>query len=60
MAAEHGDSDCQTILGDIYSEGEGVKQDYAEAAKWYQMAAEHGDNDAQKGLDKIRKLLQKR
>ena len=31
------------ILGGIYQDGEGVLQDFAEAARWYHMAAEQGD-----------------
>ncbi len=59
MAAEQGDSDCQTILGNMYREGEGVKQDYAEAAKWYQLAAAQGDKEAQESLEEIRDLLKR-
>ena len=59
MAAEQGDSDCQTILGNMYREGEGVKRDYAEAAKWYQLAAAQGDEEAQESLEEIRDLLKR-
>ena len=45
--AEQGDAEAQFNLGVIYDEGQGVPQDYAEAAKWYRMAAEQGDADAQ-------------
>jgi TPR repeat protein len=31
----------------MYYEGEGVPQDYAEAARWYRLAAEQGNADAQ-------------
>ncbi|MCH8931814.1 MAG: sel1 repeat family protein, partial [Nitrospinae bacterium] len=31
----------------MYLYGEGVPQDYAEAAKWYRKAAEQGDAEAQ-------------
>ena len=42
--AEQGDAGAQNNLGFMYSEGKGVPQDYAEAARWYRMAAEqsHG------------------
>lgn len=41
--AEKGDGEAQVALGALYENGEGgVKQDYAEAAKWYRMAAEQG------------------
>ena len=50
MAAEQGDSDAQSILGIMYDDGQGVVQDYKEAAKWYRLAAEQGDSDAQYNL----------
>ena len=34
----------------MYEEGFGVKQDYAEAAKWYRQAAEQGQGNAQFNL----------
>ena len=34
----------------MYSKGEGVKQDYFEAAKWYRKAAEQGYASAQYNL----------
>lgn len=43
--AEHGDADAQCTLGDRYYYGEGVRQDHAEAVKWYREAAEQGDPD---------------
>ena len=36
----------QYNLGVMYLNGQGVPQDYAEAAKWYRKAAEQGDVDA--------------
>ncbi len=30
----------------MYANGQGVPQDYAEAARWYRMAAEQGDASA--------------
>ncbi len=33
--AEQGDANAQNSLGFIYSKGEGVPQDYAEAVKWW-------------------------
>jgi TPR repeat protein len=40
-------------LGMLYSHGYGVKQDYAEAIKWYRLAAEAGDRLAQKDLGEM-------
>jgi hypothetical protein len=45
--AETGDASAQIGLGLLYSEGTGVPQDDAEAAKWYRKAAEQNDADAQ-------------
>jgi len=44
--AEAGDAKAQFTIGSMYENGSGVKQDYAEAAKWYRKAAEQGDVDA--------------
>jgi TPR repeat protein len=45
-AAEQGHVNAQYYTGLMYANGEGTKQDYREAAKWYQMAAEHNQPDA--------------
>lgn len=45
--AEGGDPNMQILVGSIYDFGQGVPQDDAEAAKWYQMAAERGSAKAQ-------------
>ena len=45
--AEQGDAAAQFNLGNMHLYGEGVPQDYAEAAKWYRKAAEQGDAEAQ-------------
>ena len=31
------------MLGDLFADGRGVAQDYAEAAIWYRMAADQGN-----------------
>jgi hypothetical protein len=48
--AEAGDPKAQFNIGSMYENGSGVKQDYAEAAKWYRRAAERGDARAQYNL----------
>jgi TPR repeat protein len=48
--AESGDTRAQFNLGVMYSEGQGVPQDYAEAAKWYRLSAEQGYAQAQYNL----------
>ena len=45
--AEAGDATGQFVLGTMYDKGQGVEQDYGEAAKWYRKAAEHGRVEAQ-------------
>ena len=45
--AEQGNADAQCFLGISYDEGQGVPQDYTEAAKWYRKAAEQGHAMAQ-------------
>jgi TPR repeat protein len=45
--AEHGDARAQFSLGGMYYNGQGVQQDYAEAAKWTRKAAEQGYTPAQ-------------
>ncbi|HBW2782906.1 TPA: sel1 repeat family protein, partial [Salmonella enterica] len=56
-AAEKGVVEAQSLLGGIYSGGEGdewgIKPDIQEAQKWYGQAAEQGDSDAQIALGKI-------
>jgi len=47
LAAEQGNAIAQANLGVMYEDGEGVPQDYKEAAKWYRLAAEQGEADAQ-------------
>ena len=49
-AAEQGNADGQTRLGALYSEGQGVLQDYAEAMLWYRKAAEQGHARSQSNL----------
>ncbi len=47
ILAEQGDAGAQFNLGVMYSLGQGVPQDDAEAVKWYTLAAEQGHADAQ-------------
>lgn len=48
--AEQGDGISQFNLGIMYYQGQGVVQDYAEAARWYRKAAELGVTKAQFNL----------
>jgi TPR repeat protein/SpoVK/Ycf46/Vps4 family AAA+-type ATPase len=45
--AERGDAFAQNHLANLYANGWGVPQDYAEAIRWYHKAAETGSADAQ-------------
>jgi hypothetical protein len=49
-AAKQGDAEAQYNLGLMYHFGEGISQDYTEAAKWYRKAAKQGYADAQYNL----------
>jgi len=40
--ADQGDADAQYWLGTIFNFGQGVLQNYAEAAEWYRLAAAQG------------------
>ena len=47
------DVKCLYMLGIMFEKGEGVKQDYAEAAKWYQKAADKDDELSQYRLGRL-------
>jgi thiol-disulfide isomerase/thioredoxin len=46
-AAEQGDPEAQSQLGDLYQRGNGVPEDAAEAGAWFRRAAGQGYADAQ-------------
>ena len=48
--AEAGDADAQFNLGLTYYHGQGVRQDYAEARRWYEKAVAQGHPQAQLNL----------
>jgi len=48
--AEQGNTSAQNNLGNMYSNGRGVPQDYAEAVRWSRLAAEQGNTSAQNRL----------
>jgi uncharacterized protein len=48
--ARQGNVRAQYDMGVMYQHGQGVAQDYKEAAKWYRLAAVQGDEDAQNNL----------
>ncbi len=45
--ADRGKADAQFLLGDMYSKGDGVPQNLADATKWYHKAANQGHAEAQ-------------
>jgi uncharacterized protein len=47
---DQGDARAQYNLGSMYVRGEGVPEDYAEAARWYAKAADGGNVNAQSQL----------
>ena len=49
-ASAQGHAGAQSNLGVMYHQGQGVKQDYAQAFKWCRKAAEQGDASAQFNL----------
>ena len=49
-AAESGDAEAQTVVGEIYEKGLGTAPDYARAASWYRKAADQGHARAQFNL----------
>lgn len=51
LLAEQGDANAQYNLGTMYDNGEGVREDDEEAAKWYRKAAEQGDATALAALE---------
>ena len=53
--AQNGDAESQYKLANAYETGEGLKQDYVEAAKWYRKVAEQGNVVAQYVLGKLYK-----
>ena len=48
--ADQGEASAQFCLGIAYEHGQGVPQNYEEAAKWYRMAADQGSVSAQFSL----------
>ena len=50
QSAKDGVAADQYKLATMYVKGQGVKQDYQEAVKWYRLAAEQGEVNAQSAL----------
>ena len=54
--AEQGHAEAQYHLGTLYDFGDGVPQNYEEAAKWYRLAAEKGEVASQYSLGDLHRL----
>src|SRR3954471_16767124 len=50
VAADQGLAQGQVHVGNLYADGEGIKQDYAEALSWFRKAADQGDNEAMNNI----------
>jgi TPR repeat protein len=48
--ADSGDAAAQFNVGMMYARGDGVPEDFAEAARWFRLASEQGQTDAQARL----------
>lgn len=48
--AQNGEPGAEEALGNRYEKGNGITQDYAQAAKWYRMAADQGFTKAESEL----------
>lgn len=48
--AKRGNNAAQFNLGLMYEKGDGIKQDFYKAVKWYRLAAKQGNSDAQFNL----------
>ena len=56
LPAQQGDPQAQLFVGYLYETGQGVRQDYAEAVRWYRKAAEQGNTIAQAQLGNMYRL----
>lgn len=50
---EPADAEAQFKLGNRYAVGDGVEQNFAEAAKWYRKAADQGVEQAKAALERL-------
>jgi TPR repeat protein len=49
-AAERGDPKAMDVLGDMYAQGQGVQENFAQAARWYRRSADAGYSGAFAGM----------
>ena len=55
--AKQGDTEAQYKLGRSYYLGDGIKQDYRKAVKWYRRSAKQGYADA---MDVLKEVFDKK
>ena len=53
MSAEQGNAHAQWGLGMMFTNGDGVPQDYKEAFAWFSVAQANGDEDAKEALSNL-------
>src|SRR5262249_39738338 len=53
IKADKGDPEAQFLLGTAWAKGQGLTNNYEEAAKWYRRAADQGHAGAQAGLGEL-------
>jgi TPR repeat protein len=53
IIAQRGNITAQSVLGDMYENGQGVLQDHKEAVRWYRMAAISGASEPQNALGRL-------
>ena len=56
-SVDHGLIGAERILGDMYTNGQGVLQDYVQAHAWLNIASSDGDQEASKHLGELTKLM---
>ncbi len=55
--AEQGDAEAQSNLGVMYSNGQGVPQDYVQAYMWLSLPAAQGSETAREGRDLLEEMM---
>lgn len=55
--AEYGSAKAQYILGEMYQEGRGVKQNYAKAFEWYNKAKKNGYRKAAAKITRLKTII---
>ena len=57
LAAEQGDAEAQSNLGNRYANGTGVPQDYVQAYMWFNLAAAQGDEGARDNRNRVADMM---